>query len=71
MEKPTIKKVNRGYNWVYFYPVLSYDQDINEVLGTSLGKIAAETHNQNKKEIEKLRIAGKFEELKKFMEGSE
>lgn len=41
------------------------------MLGTSLGKIATETYNQNKIEIEKLRFAGKIEELKKFMEGSE
>ena len=61
----------RGYNWVYFYPVISFDKNGNEVLGTSLGKIATETYNQNKIEIEKLRFAGKIEELKKFMEGSE
>ncbi len=71
LEKPKIKKVNRGYNWVYFYPVIKFDKSGNEVLGNSLGKIAIETYNENKKEIEKLRTSGRIEELKKYMEGSE
>ncbi len=71
LEKPKIKKIVRGHNWVYFYLVLSFDKDGNEVLGESIGKIASETYKQNKIEIKELRISGKIEELKKFMEGSE
>jgi len=67
LEKPKIKKIMRGYNWVYFYPVLSFDKAGNEVLGKTLGKIAIETYKLNKIEIEKLRISGKVEELKKYI----
>jgi len=39
VERPKVKKMVRGYNWVYFYPVISYDKDGNEILGEQLGKI--------------------------------
>jgi len=56
---------------LYFYPVIKFDKSGNEVLIKSIGKIACDTYKQNKIEIEKLRIAGRIEELKKYMEGSE
>ena len=65
IKKPKIKKMGE-FNWVYFYPVLGYDNEGNEILGPRLGKIHKDIFKTNKKEIEKLRAAGKIEELKKY-----
>ena len=66
IEKPKIKKMKRGYNWIYFYLLLGYGEDGNEILGEQLGKIHKDIFKENKKEIEMLRKTGKIEELKKY-----
>lgn len=65
-KKMRIMAIDRGYNWVYFYSVLGYDEKNNKILGEQLLKINIQIYNKNKEKIEKLRIAGKVEELKKY-----
>jgi len=67
--KMKIKRIERGYNWVYYYKILGYDDRGHEILSeVSLGRIKTDFYNKNKNYLERLRKAGDLEKLKKYFE---
>lgn len=63
-----IKRIERGFNWVYYYKILGYKSNGSENLAKKpLGKISSEFYNKHKEFLEMLRKEGNLEDLKFYM----
>lgn len=58
-----IKKIIRP-NLIEFYPIVGKNENYREIPGEKIGKLSIKLYNENKKDIEILRVLGLIEELK-------